>query len=323
MNKLVSIVIAAYNAEKYISEAIDSCLVQTYPHIEIVIVNDGSQDTTLSILEQYAHQNANIKILNQTNQGVGAARNAGNQLAQGEWIAVLDADDIMFPTRIEEQMSFVQANPQLSMLGSWAVKIGANHELLGYFSIPDKLFNVLDYQEFIKKDTSFIILHSTVIYRKEDVLNIGGYRNYQFGEDIDLFNRLAEANLLILVIPKPLIKYRIHESSLMNTNHKRSYYVSHWLVYNKKQRREQEKEISFEEFEGVIRQAPLPQKIRFFSSLYAKSFSRKATYYLGKKNYPLAFLCLFFAFLANPWIVVEKIWRQIKSFKVFSNLSRR
>ena len=108
-DQLVSIIIPCYNAERYISETLESALNQTWPHIEIVAVNDGSTDNTLQILQNYKQDN--IIITNQSHKGASAARNHGLSLATGKYIQFLDADDLLSPHKIEKQVKILTQNP--------------------------------------------------------------------------------------------------------------------------------------------------------------------------------------------------------------------
>ncbi|HEY0979829.1 MAG TPA: glycosyltransferase [Candidatus Paceibacterota bacterium] len=118
--QLVSVIISAYNVEKYISQAIESVIAQTYSHIEILIVNDGSTDSTLHIIEGYALKDKRVVVVTQENQGVSAARNTGFKIAQGDYFCIFDADDIMLPTKIEAQLRFSNSNPSADFIYSKA-----------------------------------------------------------------------------------------------------------------------------------------------------------------------------------------------------------
>src|SRR5882757_7401378 len=103
MKPLVSILIPAYNADPWIADTIKSALNQTWPRVEIVIINDGSRDQTLSIAQQFASEK--LSIVSQENQGVCAARNKAFALCQGDYIQWLDADDLLAPDKIARQMA--------------------------------------------------------------------------------------------------------------------------------------------------------------------------------------------------------------------------
>lgn len=118
MNPLVSILIPAYNAEKWIGITIESALQQTWPNKEIIVVDDGSKDNTLSILKTY--KSASCKIISQENKGASAARNLALSQAQGDWIQWLDADDILAPDKIENQLKKANSNNSSKILYSSA-----------------------------------------------------------------------------------------------------------------------------------------------------------------------------------------------------------
>ena len=98
---LISVVIPAYNAESYIQSTLDSVFNQTYQNIEVIVVDDGSNDSTQSILNAYPH---NVVVIKTENKGVSHARNTGIDAAKGGWIAFVDSDDIWLPTKLEEQI---------------------------------------------------------------------------------------------------------------------------------------------------------------------------------------------------------------------------
>ena len=108
-NPIVSVIIPAYNVEKYIRNAIDSVLGQTYKDIEIIVVDDGSTDGTKKSLEPYIKDNK-IIYLYQNNRGLSGARNSGIKTAKGEYIALLDADDLFYPSKIEKQLIYMENN---------------------------------------------------------------------------------------------------------------------------------------------------------------------------------------------------------------------
>src|SRR3989344_3204500 len=108
-NKIVSVIIPAYNAGHYLGEAIESALAQTYPAVEIIVVDDDSTDNTQEIAHWYSAER-NIIYIHQENKGLSAARNAGIHAAQGEYIALLDSDDIFLPSKIERQVAYLESH---------------------------------------------------------------------------------------------------------------------------------------------------------------------------------------------------------------------
>ncbi|MCA9032230.1 MAG: glycosyltransferase [Planctomycetaceae bacterium] len=113
---LVSVIVPTYNRAAYIAEAVESALGQTYPHVEVVIVDDGSVDNTSEILAQLSQRDSRVRCFRQENAGVSAARNKAIQKAQGDFIAFLDSDDVWHPWKIELQLSLFALKPELGMV---------------------------------------------------------------------------------------------------------------------------------------------------------------------------------------------------------------
>jgi glycosyltransferase involved in cell wall biosynthesis len=119
MNPLVSILIPAYNSQDWISETLESALAQTWPNKEIIVVDDGSKDQTLEIAKRY--ESKNVRVVTQTNQGAAVARNTAFSLAQGDYIQWLDADDVLDPNKVENQMRQIQGglSKRTLLSGAW------------------------------------------------------------------------------------------------------------------------------------------------------------------------------------------------------------
>ncbi len=122
---LISVVMSVYNSEKYLSEAIESILNQTYTNFEFIIVNDGSTDSSFDIIQKYAKNDERIVLISRENKGLPFSLNEGIKKARGKYIARMDADDISLPTRFEEQVKFMENEPNVGVCGS-CIKIFAN-----------------------------------------------------------------------------------------------------------------------------------------------------------------------------------------------------
>jgi len=112
---LVSVVIPAYNGEKYLDETIQSVIAQTYPNWELLIVDDGSKDGTAAIGKRWAAQDARVTYIYQANQGMASARNAGIEKAKGKYVAFLDHDNLFLPKKLELQVAHLEANPGVGL----------------------------------------------------------------------------------------------------------------------------------------------------------------------------------------------------------------
>ena len=202
---------SAYNAERYIAEAIESILQQTYQDFEFIIIDDGSSDQTRSILDLYAKKDNRIRlIINQKNLGLIASLNKGIDHANGAWIARIDADDIALPDRFTKQMSFLQENPDIQLLGGRYQLIDEHGHLIRE---SDPIFT----SDFLIRwrmlfFNSFV--HSTVIFNRHAAIQCNGYNPQKLHtEDYGLWVQLMR-NGLAANLPDVLIQLRRHTESI-------------------------------------------------------------------------------------------------------------
>ncbi len=204
----VTVLMPVYNAEKYLAEAIESVLNQTFFDFEFLIINDGSTDRSVEIIKSYTDDR--IKLITRKNGGVSAALNTGLELASGRYIARFDADDICYPQRIEEQYKFMIEHPDYILTGSDADYITKDGDYI--FRFNNKGYTDAQIRESIKYSCPFI--HSTVMYKKEIVRNLGGYevKAHTF-EDYFLWVKLIKVGK-VYNFNKSFIKVRFNPESV-------------------------------------------------------------------------------------------------------------
>ena len=206
---LVSVVMSVFNAEKYLEEAIESILNQTYKNIEFIIVNDGSTDASLSIIKQFMTIDNRIKLVSRQNKGLPYSLNEGIDLSLGKYIARMDADDISFPDRLMEQISYMELNTEIGVCGAWAEVFGDNvhnsilkHPASHQALLPRLMFSVC-------------FVHPTVVFRGCILkkYNLKYNVNYSNSQDYELWSRLSRYTKMGNV-QKPLLMYRQSDSSI-------------------------------------------------------------------------------------------------------------
>lgn len=204
----ITVLMPAYNAERYICEAISSVLRQTFTGFELLIINDGSTDRTPEIIKSF--KDPRITLYNQSNSGVAAALNTGLKLARAPYVARFDADDVCYPERLQVQYDFMQANPGYSIIGSAADYIDADGTYL--FTHQPAGYTNEELQRLNYNICSFI--HSTVFYKKEVILQKGGYNELAHTfEDHFLWASILEHEK-VCNLPQPLIKVRLNPESV-------------------------------------------------------------------------------------------------------------
>jgi glycosyltransferase involved in cell wall biosynthesis len=206
---LVSVIIPAYNAELFIERTLRSVLAQTYQNLEVIVVDDGSQDRTAAIVQSIAQEDDRIHFFQQANAGVAAARNLAIQKARGELIAPIDADDIWFPQNLEKQVRCITTDTGIGLVYSWSVEIDESDQLSGGFHASYQKGEV--YLALLNQN--FIGNASAVLLRRECLNQVGRYdstlraQGAQGSEDWDLYLRLSE-RYSVGVVPEFLVGYR-------------------------------------------------------------------------------------------------------------------
>ena len=209
MNPKISVVMSVYNAEKYLDEAIESILKQTYKDFEFIIINDGSIDKSLEIIEKYKQQDERIVLISRENKGLIASLNEGIEKARGKYIARMDADDISLPKRFEEQLKIMENDKEIVVCGSWINVFGENRK--------EKISKYFQYDKEIKANLimSCCFAHPSVMMRRDAFLdnNIWYDENFKNAEDYHLWTQLARVGKFYN-IPKVLLNYRFLETSI-------------------------------------------------------------------------------------------------------------
>lgn len=209
--KKVSILLCAYNAEAYIAEAIESTLAQTFHDFEFIIVDDGSNDSTLDIIRSYYDER--IKVIASEHNYIGSL-NLGLKHCRGCYVARMDADDIMEPERIGTQVKLMEAHPYITVCTTWARAFGEVDKTIGNVveGEVEDIFTLFLLGNFLIHPTSMIRRNFLSCHRLH-------YRNYFYAEDFKLWTDIALKGGRFYVIPKKLLRYRITHGQITNAHH--------------------------------------------------------------------------------------------------------
>jgi glycosyltransferase involved in cell wall biosynthesis len=207
----ISVLMPVYNAEKYLKEAIESIINQTYSNWELIILNDKSTDSSKAIIESYLVKDSRIIFINkETNVGPANLRNEGFELARGTYIALLDADDIAKPTRFEKQINVMKNNTEIGVCGTWFKTFGEK-EKSKIIKHPE-----MHNQIKVKFLIDCTIGNSTALFKKNILENIRYDKEYVPVEDYHLWSQLIAKNQFY-IIQEALVDYRIHDSNISQT----------------------------------------------------------------------------------------------------------
>jgi glycosyltransferase involved in cell wall biosynthesis len=207
-NPKVTVLMPAYNADKYIGEAIASVLEQSFTDFELLIINDGSTDKTEKIIRSF--KDPRIVLISQENKGVSAALNLGLSHARANYIARFDADDICLPNRLKVQYDFITTYPEYTIIGSAVEYMDAD----GHYIFTHHPEGHLNEEIQQLKYTICPFIHSSVFYKKDAVVNNGGYNEHAYTyEDHFLWVNILK-NEKACNLSQALIKVRLNPESI-------------------------------------------------------------------------------------------------------------
>ena len=207
---VASVLLPVFNGQKYLEEAIESVLNQTFTDFDLLLLDDGSTDGSRALMERYAAKDGRCRVYSWPNRGIVATLNAGIGLAMGEYIIRMDSDDICLPHRFEKQIRFLVDHPRCVVVGSrvtWIDPEGMPLRIAG---------NVASHEEIDAENMKGgqVLHHPSVVMRRDALAASGGYREgFRHAEDLDLFLRLAEIGQLAN-LPEVLLSYRQHLDSI-------------------------------------------------------------------------------------------------------------
>lgn len=205
---IASVLMPVYNGEAYLAEAVESVLEQTERNIEVIVVDDGSTDSSRAILRRFALQDARVRVFEEEHRGLVPTLNRGLEVARGKYICRLDADDIAMPDRIEKQVRFLDAHEDYVLVGGQVTLIGIAGEKIGTWERP---LSHIEIETALQSTNCF--MHTCVMFRRAEVVSAGGYDPlFILAEDYDLWVRLA-ANYRLGNLPDFVCRVRMHGNS--------------------------------------------------------------------------------------------------------------
>lgn len=216
---LVSVLVPCYNYAEYVGEAIQSILSQDYPNLELIVVDDGSTDNSVAVIEAslaHWHGSRGVRraiLLRQSNSGVSAALNTALAAAEGEFIASFDADDVMPPGRIRLQVEYMKSKPEVGCLGGRTVRINPCSQ-----RVPrrEKSRTVTRYDFSQALEAALVVGGNVAMYRREAIEAAGGYEQQIVIQDFQMTLKIAHAGYAVHTLPQVVTLYRKHPGSLSN-----------------------------------------------------------------------------------------------------------
>ncbi|MFV8226693.1 glycosyltransferase [Christiangramia aquimixticola] len=223
MKDLISIIIPCYNDAENISESIDSAINQDYGNIEVIVVDDGSDQNTKNVLRNLEPKIA--KLITQKNKGASSARNVGIQNSTGKYILNLDSDDSFDRTFVTKAMSIIQNDSNIKIVSSYINRISENRSTI----LKHKNSDI---KSFLKYNHS----SGSALFKRSDWLKVGGYDEKMTSgyEDWDFYIRLLKGGGVSYIIPEPLLNYRIRPESNSTRANKMKYHLLRYIYIKHK-----------------------------------------------------------------------------------------
>ena len=210
----ISVLMPVYNAQRYLREAVQSVLRQTFTDFELICINDGSSDGSLDILESMQVYDARLRVISRPNTGICGALNDGLDAARAPYIARMDADDLCDPHRFACQVAYLDEHPDCVAVGTWVQRADPFGSPAGTEEPPTE-HDAIDAN--LLRGNGGAMVHATLMMRRSVLRGVGGWDGrFDWVEDLDLFLRLAEAGR-VANLPRHLYTYRRHPDSVCST----------------------------------------------------------------------------------------------------------
>jgi glycosyltransferase involved in cell wall biosynthesis len=307
----VSVVTPVYNGERYLAEAIESVLGQTHRDFELILVDDGSTDGSLGIMQHYARMDPRIRVVTQENRGHSGAANRCLMEASCEWVARLDADDIFLTRKLEMQIAAIEANPKIRVLGTMGTWIdGRGRQLVPMETTGP--FNEAELEKMVSRNDTIFFIHSTVLMHRKTVLDAGGYREkFVQAEDTDLWNRLAEEKHLLLKMRESLVWDRFHERSSSGARRKENRLYGEWAIRCIHARRSGLSEPSFEEYLAMRRRRPWYARLESGRKSSGEDLYQRAALLYANRKYMRTTMNLLASLVIHPVHVIPRVHSRV------------
>jgi glycosyltransferase involved in cell wall biosynthesis len=305
---MISVVMPVYNCERFVGAAIDSVLRQTHPKFEFIIVDDGSTDRSFEVISSYARQDRRIRVINQANGGIARAVNQGVEAACSDWIAIMHADDIALPQRLEVQMAQAKRRPNVVAWGGFAYHIDEKGRTLALSKLGPTTEG--EFYARFHQGEPILVIHTTAFIQKQAFIAAGGYDpTFQCSEDLEFFDRLSVLGPL-LAIPEPIALYRIHGSSNTMKRYREQRMEIRFIYLRQLARAQAKDQPIWEEFVREYLNAPATIRWRRQIDDLAQFYYRKFGVAISREAYVQALHFLALAALLNPRYAVAKAWNQ-------------
>jgi glycosyltransferase involved in cell wall biosynthesis len=302
-----------HNGERFLAQAVESILAQTFRDFELIVIDDGSTDGTRAILDRYAGQDPRVRVVAGAHAGISDALNRGVAAARFDWIARMDGDDLAHPQRLAKQWAAAQANPRVVVWGSYAHHVNQKGRRLGLSKTGPT--SEAEFHQWRRTGGEVTVIHPTAMFHKATFLKAGGYdARFNGCEDFELWDRMSELGPIV-AIPDPLLEYRVHATSVSMKKFFTMRRLATFVIDRHKARLRGET-LTLDEFERREQSAGV------LARLWLRVFHTSGFYYrnaglaYGEGRHFKAARCLAAAWVLNPRYTTQRAWGQFLAPKL-------
>jgi len=301
----VTVVMTAYNAMPYLPSSVDSILNQTMCNFRMIVVNDGSIDTSIDYLNSI--DDPRVQVIHQENLGQQAAANLAIEQAETEFIARMDADDIAMPDRLAKQIRFLDTHPEVGLVGS-------QFQYLGKRGVGVRSSLACGHQKIYHEliHNRHAICNCTTMFRTDLFRDLGGYWEHNISEDWDWFLRAGE-EMALANLPEPLIHFRLHPTSINARRMVESQLHNEFACELARRRQQGLPKISFKTFCANHRFQRWPSSLLFKMDCYSIEQYRVAVANIVDRRLVTGYSRLAWSMLCSPSRGVHRLKRMLAS----------
>ncbi len=305
----LSVVMPAYNAEKYIGRAIESILNQSFRDLELIIGEDRSSDATWEIIQDYAARDDRIKVFrNDENSGAAATINKAVAMAAAQFVAGMDADDISVAHRLERQLAVLHAQPEIAVVGSYVSHVNEDDEILSLSQTGPT--SIEHFETLRRQGEPTMVFGGTAMYEKRTFEAAGGYdSSLRAAADIEFCDRMAEHGPIV-ALPEPLLLYRVYSTSNVMLRFREGRRTHRFLEARRAARLGGEPLPSREQYVAAELALPWWKRLNIWRDDFSQYHYRQAGLAYGEGRKLQTAVHLLISGVTGPWHVLRRVWDQ-------------
>jgi glycosyltransferase involved in cell wall biosynthesis len=305
---LVAVIVPVYNGERFLHEALRSVRTQAFASLGIIMIHDGSTDTSPEIAQRHVAEEPRVGLVSKQNRSVAAARSTGIELTDAPLVALLDAYDVSLRERFEREVQFRAENPDLAAVGTHGWRIGQDGGEFGVFDVAP--ISREHFAELRARNEVIYLLASAVMLRRDVAASVGGFRDVTYAEAPDLsWTRIADEHVVLGVADR-LVRYRVHPGSDSSRHFFRQMESERLIKANCRPRRSGLPEIGIGALRGELRAEPMRTQIRRHATWRSQFSYRVASGLLANRD-PNGLAWLALSFVIAPAIPVGRLCRHL------------